>query len=247
VGHSEGAVKNKFCSLRAETCPCGNSYRKPCEAAAAGWDKYAQKFKSSARERSHEAHHIACVAAVTGKITGNADPTVHNIVWNTTWCVNQADNMIALPMWGHTVSWYVDLEGGDLRQANVGGKFVSTVPAPPFADLAQHNYDHAKYLEEVESKLIRIAARLARAVKQHPDDPASSLAGQLNDVITSYKAKLRTSGTHAKWQLGINDRESDCYEPFSMASNPTPLVFPYKGNEMARKVAALRDAFLKLE
>src|SRR5262249_20895193 len=139
AGHSEGAERKEFCSLRKD--PCDHfSYTAPCKAQAAGWDKYPQKYKSGAIERSHEAHHVACVAAVTGIITKNDG--IAKVVENTKWCVNKPDNMIALPMWGHTFCWYVDLATGDMHQEKVGDKFVSTVDPPPFVNLTQHNYDH---------------------------------------------------------------------------------------------------------
>ncbi len=243
-GHSDGDKKNQFCSLRADPCPCGNSYTKPCDGQAAGWGKYAQKYKSGAIERSYEAHHIACVASVTEKITSNDD--IKLLVWNTKWCVNVASNMIALPMWGHTLTWYVDLTTGDLKQKEVAGKFVSTVGPPPFADRTQHNYDHGPYLKEVGGDLQGIADKYIEALEEHPDDPSGALASDLDAVISSRKGQLQKGGTHAAWQLGMNDREGPWYMPFSMATSPTQLVFPFQGNKMANRLAELRAAFAKL-
>jgi len=238
-GHSAGDQVEKFCALRTDTCqPCGNSYKKPCDAEAADWGKYAQKHrKLGAVERSHEAHHILCVAAVTGKIIACKSEAVKRVVAQTVWCVNKADNMIALPMWGHTFTWYVDLDTGRHR----------TDPGPPpFEGRAQHNYDHGPYLEEVESDLVRIAGQFDKGLKPHPDKPETTLAGKLDATIKSRKGQLKKGGTHDAWAKGRKDPKSDWNEPFSMATNPTDLEFPFGNNDLAQRLQALIDAYLKL-
>jgi hypothetical protein len=239
MGHSEGAQSGSklFCALRTDQCsPCGNKYKEPCDAEAAGWGKYAQKYKSTARERSHEAHHILCVAAVTGQLIATDDASVTLVIENTKWCVNDAKNMIALPMWGHTFTWYVDLDTGKHRNPD----------APAFKDLAQHNYDHGPYLEEVEKDLVRIADQLKKALKPHPEKPNSTLAAKLDAAITKRKKQLKKGGTHGAWAKGKKDRDSDWYEPFSMATNPSPLTFPFADNDLGQRLQALINAYLKL-
>lgn len=251
-GHSEGDRKGKFCSLRKNKCPCGNDYRKPCEEEAAKWEakgpgssKYAQRYKDSARLRSHEAHHVACVASVTGTITVNQE--IRPIVKNTEWCVNMPSNMIALPMWAHTISWYVDLEkeGLAFHQTDHRGKKIPTVAAPPFRNRAQHDYDHDVYIEEVNADLRKIVNAVKRAAAAHKD-PTGPLASQLNQVIQKRRKQLKKASTHAAWTAGMNNPHGEWYVAFSMATEPTPRTFPVKGNDMARKVAEVRDAFLKL-
>ncbi|MET0594190.1 MAG: AHH domain-containing protein [Polyangiaceae bacterium] len=243
--HTDGARKNQFCSLRADTCPCGNKYKKPCASVAAEWNakakmshKYAQKYGEGARRRGHEAHHIACVASVTGQITTNA--AIDAIVQQTKWCVNKAENMIALPVWGHTISWYVDLSSGDI-------KLEGAVAAPPFADLTQHDYDHDKYLDEVDGDLKNVTKQVKKAVKEHRD-PTGNLAGALDGVINKRKPQMQKAGTHAAWLQGMKDRESEWYKPFSMSVSPEPRTFPCAGgnDRMSQKIAEVRDAFLKL-
>ena len=118
--HTKGAIEGQFCSQRKDTCDCptgsGNKYKKLCQPSA-DWGKYPQKYTKSVKDgddlvekvyksvrRAHEAHHIACVASVTKIITKSSD--IRSIVHNTGWCVNDGDNVIALPMWAHTILWY---------------------------------------------------------------------------------------------------------------------------------------------
>jgi hypothetical protein len=241
-GHSEGKQSESklFCALRTDKClPCKNKYKQPCEKAAKSWPKYAQKHRTKgAVERSHEAHHILCVAAVTGQLVACSNASVKRVVENTKWCVNQPKNMIALPMWGHTFTWYVDLDTGKHR-AKKG--------PPPFANLTQHNYDHGPYLEEVEKELKRIASNLKEGLPPHPEKPNSTLAGALDGLITKYKPKLKKSSTHESWKKGREDpKDKEWYKPFSMASNPTPLDFPFGDNDLMQRLEALIKAYLKL-
>lgn len=243
-GHTKGAVKDEFCSLRAD--PCAHwSYTAPCDAVAAQWDaisamshKYPQKYGEGARWRGHEAHHIACVASVTGQITANLE--IESIVKQTKWCVNKSENMIALPVWAHTVRWYVDLFTGEIQAEGAVG-------APPFADLTQHDYDHDKYLKEVDGDLIKVAKKVKIAAEDHRD-PTGNLASELDDVIDDRKSQLQKAGTHAAWHDGMKNRNGDWYKPFSMATSPTKRTFPCSGakDRMAKKISEVRDAFLKL-
>jgi hypothetical protein len=252
-GHTEGDEKDKFCSLRADTCNCGEKYREHCdaeasawEAAAAGSSSYVQRYGPGARRRSHEAHHIACVAAVTGIITTNGD--IDSIVRATVWCVNRKNNMIALPLWPHTIEWYFSLSDRALKAAGAAGQRAATVQAPPFADLAHHDYDHGEYIKDVNADLKSIAQQVEEAADEHTD-PTGNLAGALDGVVTKYKATLQGRGTHGAWQLGMNDATgtSDWYKAFSMTkSNPTPRAFPAPSNYLWQKMLDVASAFLKL-
>lgn len=250
--HSKGTKINKFCSLRKTTCPCGNKYKAPCKAVAAGWEvqaagssKYAQRYMASARRRSHEAHHIACVASVTQMVLKMVDMDLRPIVSNTKWCVNVEDNMIALPLWPHTLQWYCTKMGG-IRKKKRGGKWSASVSAPPFKDLAQHDYDHFPYLEEVAQSLDPIPDGVEKAKEKHKD-PTDLLAKKLNGVISKHKPDLKGRGTHAAWQRGMNTPNGTWYKAFSMSkSNPTARSFPKAGNELGEKLAALIEAISKL-
>lgn len=181
--HRRGSTTNEFCTVAAaKACGCGNNYKEMCEGEASGWDKYPQKFarrNSSTKlidslrknQRSFEAHHVLPVACVTEVIIGwdekaNSSPSV---ISGTKWCINTKDNMIAMPMWGHTIMWYTDNFVGissevldEIKSKNkesVGNKALSELSeetskklsnmlsdrkdtAPPFKDIPQHNYSH---------------------------------------------------------------------------------------------------------
>jgi hypothetical protein len=251
--HTKGDSRNKFCSLRKDPCPCGNSYTSPCDSVAAGWEaeaagssKYVQRYGKGARRRSHEAHHIACVAAVTGIITVNED--IKDIVWNTKWCVNVDTNMIALPLWPHTIEWYFDLGTKSLMQGPAkGGRKKPTVNAPPYKDLAHHDYDHGEYINEVNETLKRVVTAAKAAVAKDHKDPTGNLAGKLNSSIGKHKKGLMGRGTHAAWEEGMNDPNGTWYEKFSMsADNPSPRAFPAPNNTLWEKMLETAEAFLKL-
>jgi hypothetical protein len=246
AGHTEGLQKDQFCSVRTEKCECGNKYREPCDKVAAkwnargkNWSKYAAKYKEGAQERGHEAHHIASVASVTGKITANAD--IDKIVRKTKWCVNAAKNMIALPMWAHTLNWYFDLKSGDERSAKMG--------APPFAGLAQHDYDHGLYLKEVDDSLAPIPKQVKMNAKAH-EDPTGDLAAMLDSVIDTHKPQLCTGkNTHDSWCQAVKSGYANWYKAFSMVNGATPRTFPLAASgkdKMRKKFDEVRDAFLKL-
>lgn len=252
-GHTKGDSKNNFCSLRKDPCPCGKSYTAPCEATAAAWEaesagssKYVQRYGKGARRRSYEAHHIACVAAVTGIITVN--PTIESIVWNTTWCVNDADNMIALPLWPHTIEWYFDLDKKSIAQKKArGARLEPSVGAPPFKDLAHHDYDHGEYIEEVNTSLEKVVTEAQAAAAKDHKDKTGNLAGKLNGVIKKHKGKLKARGTHAAWEDGMNDPSGEWYEAFSMSElNPSVRAFPSPSNPLWEKMLEVAAAFAKL-
>src|SRR5262245_53019212 len=106
----------KFCAVKGQPCTHngapGNDYRKVCKPA---WSNltYAQKYVdkdtgvNDPRPRSYEAHHILCLAQVKKVIVKESEKNdFTDIVDSTEWCINDKRNMIALPMWGHTIMWY---------------------------------------------------------------------------------------------------------------------------------------------
>lgn len=182
ANHRRGSVTNNFCTVAGTPCGCGNDYVKACEGEASGWGNYPQKFtirNASTRlieslrknQRSFEAHHVLPVACVTTVILdwdekANSDPSV---ITGTKWCINTKKNMIAMPMWGHTIMWYTDNfdniskevfdEIISKNESSVGGKALAGLSAdarkalsnmvgdrsdtaPPFKDIPQHNYSH---------------------------------------------------------------------------------------------------------
>ncbi len=121
--------ESKFCCERKEPCSCGNNYM-DCVRSAEGtterWktDQYldtpdsefgAGKYLGKVRDRvtkkvtavykASEAHHIVSCAGVSSEIQARAD--IRTIVMATNYCVNNGDNLVALPRFAHTLSWLV--------------------------------------------------------------------------------------------------------------------------------------------
>ncbi|MBU3002765.1 hypothetical protein [Paraglaciecola arctica] len=181
--HRRGSTTNEFCSVAATgKCGCGNDYFKACEGEATGWGNYPQKYSvrnastkliESLRknQRSFEAHHALPVACISKVILAwdekaNSSPSV---ISGTKWCINTEKNMIAMPMWGHTIMWYTDNFSAvsdevieeilSKNEGSIGNKALSKLSAearkslsnmltdagdtaPAFKDLPQHNYSH---------------------------------------------------------------------------------------------------------
>jgi hypothetical protein len=269
-GHTKGKLEGQFCSQRKDKCDCptgkGNKYKSVCKGL--DWGKYPQNYTSTiknlagkaigklfgARRRGPEAHHIACVASVTKIITTNTD--IIDVVRNTGWCVNKKDNMIALPMWALTIEWYCKLcaisRHAEILTVANGQALMSPATKPPFQDRPQHDYDHAKYIEEVDKALISVVNKV-KGVTGH-EKQAEELAAALNDVISDFQGYLkergaRVGGTHEAWNLGMNSRNSDWYLPFSMADDGDaekrefPLPDVSDKSTMAEKILEVAEAF----
>lgn len=270
--HTKGALEDQFCSQRKDKCDCpsgaGNKYKDLCEPSE-DWGKYPQKYTQNIKEagvvvekifkavrRSHEAHHVACVAAVTGIIT--KDSAIKSVVANTPWCVNKKENVIALPMWAHTIEWYCRLSTitplhPDILEEKVAGIYsMTTEVAPPFKNLPQHDYDHAAYIEEVDEALTKLVKGIKR-LEGHKKQ-SEKLESALNNLVKRFYKNLesrgeRVGGTHAAWNLGMNSRDSDWYLPFSMADTGEaekrdfPLRDLSDGGKLAKKIFEVADAF----
>jgi len=270
--HTKGALEGQFCSQRKDKCDCptgsGNKYKDLCEPSG-DWGKYPQKYTQNIKEagvvvekifkavrRSHEAHHVACVAAVTGILTKNKD--IQSIVANTPWCVNKKENVIALPMWAHTIEWYCRLSmitplHPEILEEEVAGKYsMTTAVAPPFENLPQHDYDHAAYIEEVDEALEDLVDDV-KGVEGHQEQ-ADTLESALNSLVSDFYDNIesrgnRVGGTHAAWNLGMNARDSDWYLPFSMADTGEaekrdfPLRDLTDGGTLAKKIYEVAMSF----
>lgn len=198
AAHGKSGKRNRFCCSPAKPCKCEspNNYRKNC---VVGW--------------SYQAHHVLCKASVKTCIAKKRGLSL--IVKETRWCVNAKGNMIALPLWGHTVKWYYKND-----------------KSPPFRNLPQHDWDHngsGSYREEVESSLDDLAAEVASAKKKHDKERVKNLKGGLVSRSQSFKRKLRAcgkrqGGTHRQFTTeGSNAR---WHEPFSMAQSATEKGYP---------------------
>ena len=261
MGHSEGDQKGKFCYLRAPKCNMvaphqhSNEYQKNCTPAPTGWAAYEFVQGTKKEDRKHfEAHHIVCVAAVSEYIASVS--SIEDIVKNTAWCVNSADNMFAMPLWGHTLTWYCDnfedVDGSNLEQLRQAGDLFSFSRAPRFKNIPQHDYDHnsAKgYKKEVDAKLKALAEQVEEAAEESHEAATKQLKTELDNLSKLYKAELtrrgatRSGGTHAAWKLGMKQPDSAWYEPFSMAQDgcAEPRTFPAAGVSSGKVLAKLRS------
>jgi hypothetical protein len=203
--------------------------------------------------RSYEAHHIVCVASASKILLQPEDPekNINLIVSQTQWCINKKPNMIALPMWAHSLRWYCSMITGEVRSVEEGGEQQSKMAAPPFKNLPQHDYDHARYIEEVDEALTLIVEKIQKSQAKH-EVKVEAFKKRLNKVVDDHKRYLqdrgiRQNGTHEAWKAGLNG-SSDWYEPFSMAKNGevTPRTFPTRGGaKMLEKIQAMVEAFWK--
>jgi len=261
--HTEGAKVGAFCSKRAEgACTCGNRYKKPCKAEMSKWDGVvtalgmkagAWKYKKlvgndNPRVQSWggQAHHALCVASVTGEITTceALKPTLEV----TEWCVNKLDNMIALPMWPMTISWY-----GNFAKQNAAAPVAwsanaqSAVVAPPFVGLAQHDYDHGLYNGQVNKELCKIANHAKRSIKSHKETAADLLAA-LENVRETFRESLQGRATDDGWFKGMAGNDPGWWKAFSMVGEAgTERAFPAPNDDKwAEAFKGLFEAFTKL-
>lgn len=222
--HPRGFKVNDFCALAPCGCEKKNDYIGNCKPVAWEGVTFLQKGKKGPYEKKYEAHHILCVAPVTKCLQIKKLETV---IPQTNWCINAKPNMIAMPVWGHTVKWYTT-NGDSIR--------------PAFADLPLHNRNHNGtfgYIEEIESALISLAADVD---EQKCEVAASQLAKDLDDLSEEWRGNITTrgqrtggsgKGTHDGWLAGIRG-EKEWYIPFSMAKtgNVTPRTFPRNFGEV---------------
>jgi hypothetical protein len=90
-----------------------------------------------------------------------------------------------------------------------------------------------------------VANSVAEAVEAH-EDPSGTLLAGLKSVIGKYRGGLIGRNTHGAWKDGEKNPGGAWYKAFSMSRSPTPRAFPGGSNDMAKKIAEVRDAFLKL-
>ena len=216
--HERGSKKGLFCGVPGTPCDCGNHYIKICEPgwgghtfrrlvrASAGTSSFAKKY---------EAHHVLCVASVSEGIV--AKTAIEGVVKETDWCINNKDNMIGLPLWGHSVKWYCDFALADAPQ-------IAGQAAPAFANLPQHDWDHnctGGYTHEINKALDGLAKQVESAGHEvKPANLKSALNAQSGKWNATLKARgARLGGTHAAWALGSASPDSKWYLPFSMASD----------------------------
>lgn len=246
AGHTAGAKKGVFCSLRTEKCePCNNKYR-DIMVGTESWGKYKQKHRTLiAIERSPEAHHVLPVASVTANITAN-DEIREEVVKKTKWCVNDKLNMIALPLFEMTFAHYLVAHDPDAG---------TSIPAPPFAGLPMHNYGHADFQKEVNMKLEKVGEDAKDNTEKH-EAASKTLLAAMNGQRDFFRPKLdsrgdRGNGTHVEFlnAMGLNKDGTEFlgsatkwYVPFSMAKKPKGRAFPLMAGGLSKKLKALKKA-----
>jgi uncharacterized protein YdaT len=258
--HSKGVQKGKFCALRtgsSQKCThkdgsAGSQYREVCEPS---WSDvfFFQGRKKTRKE--YEAHHILCVASVTGLLAKKGN--ILEIIEQTKWCINVKKNMVAMPLWGHTVQYYANIEI-KLRDIKMEDRIRTRRKGPPFKKIPQHDYDHNSkkgYKSEVDKEMKRIAKQIADNKDKHKAAVAS-LKRKLNAASKDFRDELvrrgkRCGGTHKAWLDGMKELNAEWYKPFSMADdgNVDPRAFPMAAGSTAEwfadKIKSLVRSFTR--
>ena len=177
-----------------------------------------------------EAHHIlsvSCVSNLDGLSSEQKD-SVRRCCQVTTWDINDKDNLIALPLFGHTIKWYAIDDNDD---------------APGWENMPQHDWDHNSkkgYCHDVKTDLQKFYKTLEKGANGHKLNP-KSIAADLNRRQTRFRTKIKErgqkgEGTHKEWQ----GEKNSWYKPFSMAANGCESVRP------PARVKAKKDKLIKL-
>lgn len=240
--HSAANQQNLFCArVPCEaSCPAGTTtnYIEVCKPAwsAVMFPQRDKRAPLGARWKKYEAHHILCYSTVSGSMFAGSDQC-KAILNGTKWCVNNSQNMIALPLWGHTVAWYL----------------LTSAP-PAFMNLPNHDRDHPDFTDEVKTELKKVVGEVQVEKDEHNEIKGSDIAGRLNTLSGIFEAKLRARGsrpghnatgrvfvgTHMCIELGKENGGSDWYLPFSMSAKPSARSFPavWKAKEEVMAAAA---------
>ena len=254
--HEEGVKKINFCTLRTspdQKCqPCGHNYRTNSKPGTLA-DKTFIQGRSKKVEKGYEAHHLICVASVTQFIAKSAN--ILSVVKQTKWCVNDEPNMYAMPLWGHTIKYYVDLETAGI---SLGDRFKKPTSGPTFQNIPMHDYDHNSKKGYKKNHVDKSMKKLAKRVEKKKEEDHQAAVDDLKSVLDSLSSAfrsllqgngMRVGGTHAAWQKGSKEPNSDWYLPFSMASkaNAEVRTFPSPGfgGKAAAKIQRLVAAFGK--
>jgi len=261
-----GASKGLFCGTPAdgeckhEDGSPGTDYYEVCKPN--DWATFTFFKSKKEKSKTYEAHHILCVADIErtllkrGKKKGFAA-----IVRATKWCINAKPNMIALPLWGHTVKHYCNTFAGvskkaELSKIEVVSKVMQNlagrIDAPKFKDLPQHNYSHTgqsvatSYCKEIAQRLQRVVNAIEKLQDKHDTEKADALQGKLNNLSKYMEDELKTRGkrpsfgaepgTHAAWLRAVkNPEDATWFQPFSMAIRPQRI--PFAGSDMDDKMS----------
>jgi hypothetical protein len=239
--HERGDRKHKFCAVpskpKCEVCDQPKDYIAVCEPNWLG-QTFERRVKAKAGaftfKKKYEAHHLVCVAPVTQELVANT--AIEGAIAQTVWCINNEKNMIAMPLWGHTVKYYCTITAAQVLLSGTSGAIKSAIEAPPFANIPQHDWDHnckEGYTWEVEQACKKLAKKIDESGHELKGESLKGALDQLSDkfrnILTGVRG-TRLGGTHAAWQKGQQDPESTWSHPFSMASTSklTTKGFPIR-------------------
>jgi hypothetical protein len=231
MGHERGTKRFDFCAdpVKDKDCDCGNNYVAVCDPGWSSGYEYQQLVRRQAKNggaytyaEGYEAHHIVCVSSVMSKLMGSRDSNIRRVIRETVWCINEGagedGNMLAMPLFGHTVKHYCQVSADFSRYAPVSKK------PPEFQNIPQHDWDHDgqdAYLEEIDGRVGAIAADIKKT-KHNFKGPKlqKDLVAISNDFRTNLNTRgsTRNGGTHLSWLEARQDESSTNWcLPFSMA------------------------------
>lgn len=234
--HERGDRKHNFCAVPAKPkcgdCPGDKDYIDVCKPDDWFGHTFMRLVKAKANpftfEKKYEAHHLVCVAPVTQELVSKKE--IEGVIAQTVWCINNQNNMIAMPLWGHSVKWYCEITAA-------GGAFKVGAPAaPPFANIPQHDWDHNSkegYTWEVTGACKKLAKKIEESGHKLKGEDLKGaldqLSGKFKNILLNVRG-TRMGGTHAAWGKGQDNPESDWCQPFSMASTVklTKIGFPVR-------------------
>jgi hypothetical protein len=151
------------------------------------------------------------------------------ILAKTEWCVNKPENMIAMPLWGHTIKHYCTIN-------KTGSYKLKNIKAPPFENIPQHNLGHnggGSYRTEIDE--VCRAMRGDAKQKGH-EISGESMAKLLDTRAGDWRKKIKdrgirrgggasADGTHEAWRAASKSMSdgkapaADWFLPFSMAAD----------------------------
>jgi hypothetical protein len=253
--HKNRGYRHQLCIIASNAhckepvCPekKRNIYASACEIK--GWTDEMRMSERGCNKQTvkkkFQAHHVLPIASAIKAFSttnGGKEHPASDAFSETKWCINKEANMIGLPVFGHTISYYIK-KTPDWRKALRSSTFIESLitgegGAPCFANLPQHDWDHLKYNDEITKKLIA----LARGIEQRGhDNIAEDIASALDSIAASYKNTLkrrgeRKGGTHASWRNATSNRRYSC-KPFSMAK---------RSEVSTRKLPKINEKYTKI-
>jgi len=214
-----GQIKD-FCPVPGTPCKCpeANNYQDNCEPSwASGW-RFAMGTTGKS-EGGWQAHHVLSISCVNWLPDETEKrEALQRVLEVTVWCINNKDNMLAMPMFGMTIMHYTDVMNDRY--------YIVDFPSPPFRNIPQHDFEHnttGGYCTEVKDDIAALWGQIAKAAKKHIKSK-SGIQGRLNTLSDKWQGILETrgmrlGGTHKGWKKGMASPESNWYLPFSMASD----------------------------